>query len=96
MSDHLDDIVRERGKVYGPPKENHEGIAMMWAPLLQPHAELIAQQKPLPPHVVAQLMVALKLNRMRLVHKQDNFDDLRNYLTFAEKWQKEHDEESAV
>ncbi len=44
---------------------------------------------PVPVHVVALLMVALKLNRMRLRHKKDNYDDLAVYLQFAEEWQEE-------
>ena len=79
----------ERREVYGCPLENHRGIAMAWAGLLQPHAEDIAAGKPLPPHMVALMMVALKLNRMRRVHKEDNYEDLTVYLSFANAWQKE-------
>lgn len=88
-SDRLAAIKAERQKVYGEPKENHAGIAQMWAPLLQPHADRIKSGEPIPTHVVALLMVALKLDRMRLAFSQDNYDDLRNYLSFAEEWQKE-------
>lgn len=87
--DTLMQILAERGKVYGEPKQNHEGIAMMWAPMLEPHWQDIRDQKPLPPHVVALLMVLLKVDRMRITWHQDNYDDARNYLGFAEKWQKE-------
>lgn len=80
-------IREERQKVYGDPKENHTGIAMIWAPQLQPHWEAIRDMKPLPPHVVALLMVGLKYDRMRLAFHDDNYVDLRNYLRFAEDWQ---------
>ncbi len=82
-------IKTDRRQVYGDPKENHEGIAQIWASLLQPHAARIAAGVPVPPHVVALLMVALKLNRMRLVYHEDNYDDMRNYLDFAQEWQGE-------
>lgn len=87
-------IQRERGKVYGSPDENWRGIAMMCAPLLQPHADAIKRGEPLPIHVWALLMVAIKLNRMRLVFYEDNYADLRNYLKFAEDWQKSHQTQS--
>lgn len=99
--DPIDDIMREFGlsrteatisferrKVYGDPFDNHRGIAMAWAGLLQPHWESIRYLKPLEPHVVALLMAGLKLNRMRNVFHQDNYDDCRVYLGFAQGWQR--------
>jgi len=91
---HRQAITEERGKVYGPPKQNHEGIAMMWASLLQPHAGRIGAQTPLPGHVVALMMCALKLNRMRICYHKDNYDDLHNYADIAEAMQAEHDGEA--
>lgn len=85
----LDAIKAERRKVYGDPLENHRGIAQAWAGLLQPHWEKIRDGVPVPPHVVALLMAALKMNRCRIVFHQDNYDDLLNYLEFAEEWQRE-------
>lgn len=87
----LEALKAERQEVYGDPIENHKGIAQMWACLLQPHAERIARMEPLPEHVIALMMVGLKLNRMRRRYKQDNYDDLRVYLGFAEGWQENHD-----
>lgn len=90
--DHLNKIKAERQKVYGDPKENHEGIAQMWASILQPHWEAIRDQKPVPPHVVALLMSLLKINRMRLKFHEDNYVDVAVYLLeFAQDWQREHD-----
>ena len=89
--DRIDAIKAERQKVYGDPRENHKGIAQMWACLLQPHAEAIAKMEPLPEHTVAMMMAALKLNRMRRVFHQDNYDDLTAYISFAREWQKDHD-----
>lgn len=85
--DPLDAIKNERRKVYGEPKSNHEGIAMMWAPILQPWWDRIRDMKPVPPHVVALLMATLKIDRARLVYHKDNYDDCKNYLDFAQEWQ---------
>lgn len=85
----IEAIKRERQKVYGDPRENHRGIAQAWAGLLQPHAERIKRGDPIPEWCVALMMAALKLNRMRRVYKQDNYDDLAAYAGFAEEWQRQ-------
>lgn len=87
----LKSIENERGKVYGDIKTNFEGIMMQWAPLLQPWADKIAMMEPLPPHVFAQLMTAVKLNRSRLTHHADNYLDAQNYMRFADDLQAEYD-----
>lgn len=89
---HLDTIQTERQSVYGDPLKNHHGIAMMWATLLAPWWERIRDYEPIPPHVVALMMSALKLNRMRLGFKEDNYDDLAIYADrFAKEWQANKD-----
>jgi hypothetical protein len=80
-------VKHERQKIYGPPRENHEGIAAAWTALLQPWHIEIAQGKPLPPHVVALCMAAMKMNRMRRVYHADNFTDIAAYLSFVAEWQ---------
>ena len=82
-------VKHERQKVYGDPRENHAGIAQSWAGILQPWHEEIRRGEPVPPHVVALLMVQVKANRMRRVYHGDNYTDLRAYLDFAEEWQRE-------
>ena len=83
-----DTIQTERQSVYGDPLKNHHGIAMQWATLLAPWWERIKNYEPIPPHVVALMMSALKLNRMRLGYKEDNYDDLAIYADrFAKAWQ---------
>lgn len=82
-------IQAERQKVYGDPLENHRGIAMAWSGLLQPHWEAIRDGRPIPAWCVALLMGTLKINRMRRIYKEDNYDDLRNYLQFAQEWQRD-------
>ena len=86
-SQKLDNLKTERGKIYGDARENHRGIAQMWAPLLAPHAEAIADLQPIPEWTVALLMAALKVARCRLVFHEDNYDDAANYLDFAHAWQ---------
>lgn len=88
MNSH-DQIKRDRQAIYGDPLENHKGIGMAWTPLLQPHVEAIARGEPLKASTVAHMMAAMKLNRMRRVYHQDNYDDLAIYLEFARKWQEE-------
>ena len=87
--DEVAQVKHDRQKVYGDPRENHDGIAQSWAGLLQPWHEEIRLGRPLPAHVVALLMVQLKANRMRRVYHADNYTDLRAYLDFAEAWQKD-------
>lgn len=90
-ADRLTEIKQERGKVYGEPKFNHKLIAGHWAGLLAPWWERISKGEPLPPHVVANMMDALKLNRKRLVFHRDNYDDSAVYAGFAREWQEEYD-----
>lgn len=87
------EIAFERQKVYGDPKVNHDGIAAAWSGLLEPHAESIARGEPIPAHVVALMMATLKLNRMRNIFHEDNYEDAAVYLSFARAWQREHDEQ---
>ena len=87
MSD-LDAIILERGKVYGDARENWEGIAQMWAPIMAPWWERIRRREPVPPHVAVLMMTLVKISRTRLVYHPDNYPDAANYLRFAEEWQK--------
>lgn len=81
-------IQHDRQAIYGDPIENHRGIAMQWAPMLQPHWEAIRDMQALPPHVVAMLMGLVKINRMRRVFHADNYDDQSIYINnFAREWQ---------
>ena len=91
IPEELKPLMADRQTVYGDPEENHRGIAQMWVCLLQPWADKISRMEPLPWHVVALMMVALKLNRMRRVYKDDNYADLRVHLGIAEKGQKQYD-----
>lgn len=91
-------ISLERRQVYGDPYQNHAGIAAAWAGILQVWAPRIARGDALPPHVIALLMAQLKMNRCRLQHHQDNYDDANVYMTFAsafqQRWEREGGEKA--
>ena len=86
-------ISLERRQVYGDPYQNHAGIAAAWAGVLQVWAPRIARGDALPPHVIAILMGQLKMNRCRLQHHQDNYDDASVYMTFASSFQQRWERE---
>lgn len=88
-TDTLERIKAQRRMIYGDPRTCHAGIASMWAPLLRPHWLDIKLGRPVAEHVVALLMAAFKLNRMKEVFSADNYDDIQNYLGFAREWQAE-------
>ena len=88
-TDKREHLKVERGRVYGDARQNHHGIAQMWAPLLAPHATDIDALEPIPEWTVALMMAALKVARCRLVFHEDNYDDAANYLDFANAWQRE-------
>lgn len=92
----LDDIKAARSAIYGEPKQNHGAIAMMWAPVLREFRRSVGRMVALPEWVVAWMLSAFKLCRMRRgVFHEDNYDDLANYaLDFCKNWQKDwYDEE---
>lgn len=41
MAGRMAALREERGEFYGDPVENHRGIAMMWAPILQLHWQAV-------------------------------------------------------
>ena len=88
--DKIKALRESRGSVYGDPRENHRGIAQAWAGMLEPHWRSIQAGNPIPEHTVAHMMAALKMNRMRRVFHQDNYDDIAVYLKFAHEWQKDY------
>lgn len=82
----LEDLVAERGKVYGDPKLSHINIGLSWTGLLQQHYGIVLDH-PLPPALVALMMTTFKAQRAARVFHQDNYDDLRVYAGFAETFQ---------
>lgn len=90
------EIRGERGKVYGNPKENHRGIAQIWAPILKEHWNAIRSGDPIPEWVVAMLMSGLKYDRKRIRFHEDNFIDEFIYDSFVYDWQKEWQEKQTL
>lgn len=89
VTEHEAQIMVERGKVYGDPVENHEFIAKQITGLLSPWVHRIAANLPLPPHVIALILCALKMSRQRRVFHEDNYDDMSVYQRFARTWHRE-------
>lgn len=78
--------VAERGKVYGAPLPSHRNIGLSWTGLLQQHYG-IEFDHPIPPELVAQMMVVFKMQRAARVFHADNYVDGMAYMGFAEEWQ---------
>lgn len=88
MNDIVKETIDERGKVYGDPKDSHTNIGLSWTGLLQQHYG-IKLDHPLPCWLVAQMMVAFKVQRSARVYKEDNYIDLEAYKRFAGEWQQQ-------
>lgn len=80
-------LIAERGKVYGDPKHSHTNIGLSWTGLLQQHYG-ITLDHPIPPALVAQMMVTFKMQRSARAYHEDNYDDARVYAGFAQEFQK--------
>lgn len=78
--------IAERGKIYGDPRESHANIGLSWTGLIQQHYG-IKLDHPLPPSLVAQMMVAFKMQRAARVYHADNYVDAHAYTQFAEEFQ---------
>lgn len=80
-------LEAERGRVYGDPKLSHINIGLSWTALLQQHYG-IQLSHPIPPELVALMMVTFKAQRSSRVFHQDNYDDMAVYADFAKRFQK--------
>lgn len=70
--DDLDDILSDRQATYGDPLENFRNIGVIWGVLLD--------TEPIEPHKVAQMMIALKLQRINKNPKhEDSWRDIQGY-----------------
>ena len=79
-------VVEERGKVYGDPYQSHKNIGLSWTAMIQQHYG-IDLDHPIPPALVAQMMVVFKMQRSAVVFKADNYLDAAAYAGFAEDFQ---------
>ena len=80
-------VVLERGADYGPVRENHRSIGMMWGGVLS-QAQVGGRWYPglaIPPDLVCLMMAAVKMSREAHKHKMDNVVDAKNYWDFVEE-----------
>ena len=73
--DCLVDIIKERGKDYGPASVNLQRTADLWSAYLG---------TPITVEQVCICMALVKISRMAASRKDDNYTDARAYLTLAE------------
>lgn len=80
-------VREERGKYYGPVQQNHTSIGMIWGGVLMQagQAGRWMPGEPIPPELVALMMVGVKLSREAFRHKADNGVDAKNYWCFADE-----------
>lgn len=84
-------IVDERGKIYGDVALSHESLGLEWTGLLQQHYGRRFEH-PLPGWLVAQMLTMFKVHRAARVYHEDNYVDGRNYFRFAQDMQKPWDQ----
>lgn len=85
-----EELIAERGKVYGPNPFNQETVAQAWKATLESHFQ-VRLPGPIPGYIVALMMVQLKVLRAAcpFQYHQDNYDDLHGYGKIAEKCAKD-------
>lgn len=71
-----EDILSQRGRIYGDPTPNMERTAELWSAYLG---------LPLTPHDVAMCMVLVKVSRARVSFHEDNYEDIIGYANIARR-----------
>lgn len=84
--DRVSKIIEERGVVYGNPEDSMRNIGVAWTAILQQHYGITLEHA-IPDWVVANMLVAFKLQRTMKGWKLDNYDDAEAYLRFAKSMQ---------
>ena|SRR5688572_11772129 len=87
-NERLQNIKKERGARYGPPKWNHENIGIIWGGILR-SAQYDPETGRVPENIVALMLLGLKVARAAYPKGKiyrDNYDDGHNYLKFAEQF----------
>jgi hypothetical protein len=82
----LEQVIAERGRVYGDPYISHRAIGLAFSGLIEHHYGIMLDH-PIPASLVARLLLALKNQRASLVYHADNFVDAKAYLRFSEEFQ---------
>lgn len=86
MKSKHDQIRKERGLRYGPVKEGHDNLGLIWTGLLQDHYQIVLSH-PIPSHIACLMLSGLKLSRAArpFRYDRDDYDDERNYTNFAQE-----------
>jgi len=88
----LEPIIEERSSYYGDPTFAHANLGLLWTGIIQNHYG-IELPRPVSAELVHLLMVASKLNRIAVAHREDDYDDARCYLRLANLAKGKEDEE---
>lgn len=91
MKDEHEDLIAERGKIYGDPKESHEAIATLWSGWLQSRYGVAL---PLDAEDAAMMLHLMKCARIgRALQQetayQDNWNDGEVYWNFAKQFEQQ-------
>ena len=90
-------LRKERGSNYGPVRQNHRSIGLIWTGILIQAGWTPPPTSPvLPPEKVTLMMVGVKCSREAYKHLSDNIDDGQNYLAFTGELAEEDHEKEAV
>lgn len=74
MQDNIDKLLQERQAIYGDAVENFVVIGEMWSRLLD-------LEKPIEPHLVALMMIQLKIWRAK--RKPDHIDSWEDIIGYS-------------
>lgn len=77
-------VYGNRQADYGSPKENYEGIALVWSGLLR-----MILKRNITPEEAALMMAGLKLQRQCMKKKRDNIVDLIGYAIVEQRVEKD-------
>ena len=93
LTKELQELQESRQGKYGPWPRNMAGTSSQMDGLLENYQAAQGKDEPLPIWWCPLMMVAVKLNRIASGnYVKDNFDDLKVYLSFVERMQKQENE----
>lgn len=80
----LNEIIEERGKVYGDPNLSFRVAGKAMTALLESHYQMHLPHD-IPPHVMSEIMVVIKACRacVPFDFHEDNYNDQVNYVKLA-------------